>query len=95
MEKIQKNIQKLTQCYRCSQYGLHQQCGRKTPNQYFKLTNFAPTLEKVHNRVVKKETIITAFKTTGTWPFDQNSVHYERCLGANKPKPIEKNVNEK
>ena len=42
----------------------------------------------MHDRVVKKETIINAFRTTGIWPFNGDSVHYERCLGANKPKPI-------
>lgn len=59
------------------------------------MVDFAPTLEKVHSRVVKKETIINSFKTTGTWPLNQESVHYERCLGANKPKPIEESLIER
>lgn len=43
---------------------------------------FVKLLKQLNDAVIKKESIIKGFASTGIYPLDKSKVHYERCLGA-------------
>lgn len=48
--------------------------------------DFVKVLQRVNEKVLKKETIVNGFRETGIFPLDPSNVHLDRAFGGGKDK---------